>query len=95
MKNKEKLELPCKMCGKYFKEMMKAESRCISLIMENKSLKRQLRNQAPAAPQLSVLSGIHPMVPPEPSANTQILPNPESISLIAQGNTSTVYFVKI
>ncbi len=83
------LEVPCKVCGKYFKELMQSESRCLALSMENKVLKRQLRVQQMLPAQISALSGIHPMAAADPTTTLQ---QHESISLINQANnTSTVF----
>ena len=74
---------------KYFKELMQSESRSISLIMENRALKRQLRGQS----QLLALSGIHPISQPEQNQNIQNIPQVENLSLIAQNNNSTVIYI--
>eukprot|EP00826_Nyctotherus_ovalis_P059233 TRINITY_DN8218_c0_g1_i1.p1 TRINITY_DN8218_c0_g1~~TRINITY_DN8218_c0_g1_i1.p1 ORF type:complete len:396 (+),score=107.71 TRINITY_DN8218_c0_g1_i1:407-1594(+) len=79
------VEMPCRMCMKYFKELMQSESRSIALIMENRALKRQMGGQS----QLLTLSGIQPMAQPEVSTNMAATGQPETLSLIGH-NSSTV-----
>ena len=78
--------MACKMCMKYFKELMQAESRSIALIMENKALKRQISGHS----QLLTLSGIQPMAQPEVSTNMAATGQPETLSLIGQNNSTVI-----
>lgn len=67
---------------------MQSESRCISLTLENKALRRQL-NQPQARPQQAQISTISEIHAPLIQESQQ----PESLSLLGQQNVSAVSYL--